>query len=84
MRSWKSQDLEAIGNRGVPIILCLKDRLKVAVGPSVTFLAVWKAKRPYLVEMTIVRHEDVMTSNWVNDVQPPSHDRGSKTGAGNV
>ena len=34
--------------------------------------------------MTIVRHKDVMTGDWVNDVQTPSHVRGSKTGAGNV
>ena len=34
--------------------------------------------------MTIMRHNDVMTGDWVNDVQTPSHVRGSKTGAGKV
>ena len=69
----------------MPIIVPVEERLEVAVGPSVTFVAIWKAKRSYHGgEMTIVRHNDVMTGDWVNDVQAPSHVRGSKAGAGNV
>lgn len=42
----KSQDLEAVGYRGVPIIVPLKDRPEGCSRTSVTFVAVWKAKRP--------------------------------------
>ena len=40
----KSQDSEATRCRGVPIIVPLKDRLQVTVGPSVRLVEVWKAK----------------------------------------
>ena len=42
----KSQDLEAIRSRGVPIIVPWKNRLELTVGPSVTLVEVWKAKWP--------------------------------------
>ena len=48
-RALKSQEKEAFGKRGVPIVVPVKERLEAAVGPSVTFVAVWKAKRSYLV-----------------------------------
>ena len=45
----KGQHLEAARYRGVPITVSFKDRLEMAVGPSVTSVAVWKVKRPHLV-----------------------------------